>query len=614
MMGEFAYRGPDGQGAWSDDTPGIALGHRRLSIIDLAGGAQPMSALSHSSWITFNGEIYNYQSERTALEKQGTSFRTHSDTEVILALYEQYGPEAWSRLRGQFAFGLWDGKQKALWLVRDRIGEKPLAYSVYKDVVYFASEVKALLRSSFLPHALDDRALGAYFLTQHLSAPATLAKGMKRLAPGHALCATASGVTLKRYWTPKTQILLGPAQVNEAVDQFRHHFEEAVKLCLVSDVSVGTYLSGGLDSSAVTWAASTLQPEPLHSFAIFNEDGYASHPDWPHAQAAAERLRTQHHNVFFTLPKLMAQIPEFIEKTDEPFEGPTALVSMYLAKATRAHVKVVLTGNGGDELLGGYQFYYQQVYRRQRFWQWADRVLPSPLRKGLGNLLAIHPAASAIGLAHDMRRLESNRRYHDRWLQLIQPQAETTLRATLLESLAAHRVDEHANYFRRYLWDDLFIYHHHAITTMPDATGMACSLEARNPFLDYRLVEFLQGLDPQLLIRRGQPNKYLLVKAMEGRLPDPILHRSKEGFSGLRPGQITQWIRTEGRSLFRDHLLDSSLARDGFIPQKGLEALWNAFDKASTVSEATYFQIPLWSAALLELWYRRHFLNERSAA
>lgn len=258
MMKEFAYRGPDASGTYFDDSKGVALGHRRLSIIDLACGQQPMPSESEQSWLTFNGEIYNYRQERSALEQAGVRFKTQSDTEVILALFEQYGPEAWGRLRGQFAFGLWDRKTNSFFLTRDRIGEKPLAYSLHKNTLFFASEVKALLRCSTLPHQLNESTLGMYFLTQHLSAPATLAKEIYKLPPGHFMQVDAQGnAKTTRYWHPKTHVAYSANQLDEAVTQFRSLFEESVNLCLVSDVPVGTYLSGGLDSSAVSWAAST---------------------------------------------------------------------------------------------------------------------------------------------------------------------------------------------------------------------------------------------------------------------------------------------------------------------------------------------------------------------
>lgn len=611
MTTEFQYRGPDASGTHLELQGSVGMGHRRLSIIDLSGGQQPMASASGQTWITFNGEIYNYQEERKLLEREGVVFRTRSDTEVILALYERYGTAAWNRLCGQFAFGLWDGKRNELFLVRDRLGEKPLCYAEHDRVLYFASEAKALLRTSYLPRELDGSVLGIYFLLQHVPAPATLAKGIRKLPPGYFLRASSQGLNIERYWKPSTHPLT--PGLADPVTHFRAAFEKSVQRCLVSDVPVGTYLSGGLDSTAVTWAASLQQHDPLHSFAIFNRENHEQHPDWIHAQQAAEALHTTHHNVFYELPQLMKQIPEFIERTDEPFEGPTALVSLYLAKATREHVKVVLTGNGGDELLGGYESYYRHVQKAQHTWQRLDQWIPKPLRHLAGILFAFHPQARKLGLDPDLRRITTNRGYHARWLKVLQPGPLEAIEPLLLEMTRMHRTDDHGDYFRRYLWDDLFLYHHHSVTTMPDATGMACSLEARNPFLDYQLVEFLLRLDPDLLIQQ-QTNKYLLVEAMKKHIPPSILYRKKEGFSGMTLDQITHWIRGEGRPLFRDMLLDSRLARDGYVAKEGLARLWALYEGTSDRRDFVYFQIPLWCAVMLELWYRRHFLNERGVA
>jgi len=610
MIQEFRYRGPDGQGTQFDEANGLGLGHVRLSIIDPEGGQQPMSNPDRTVWVTFNGEIYNFREQRAALEQTGYPFQTHCDTEVILALYQKYGSEAWERLRGQFAIGLWDSVRKSCFLIRDRIGEKPLVYSHHEGVLYFASELKGLLRSRKLPKKLDESALGLYLLSQDVPAPFSLVKGIRKLPPGYFLTADSNGVSLKPYWKPRPSFF-APINRKTAVHDFSERFEEAVQLCTVSDVPIGTYLSGGLDSTSVTAAVKSAHSENFHSFAIFNRENYEAHPDWKYAQEAAAFIGTQHHNIFYDLSELMRQIPEFIEKTDEPFEGPTALVSLFLAKHTRQYVKVVLTGNGGDELLGGYQSYYASVLKSQTVWQYVDRILPAALRSTLGFLLGkVHPGFQRLALTPEKRRVASTFHFQRDWVNLVCRDKLSETSDKLVEALTLQHSQEIPDYFKRYLWDDLFVFHHRSITTMADATGMACSLEARNPFLDYKLVEFLLGVPADLLIRRYHENKYLLLKAMETRIPASILYRKKEGFSGMTGEQITRYIRGEGRTLFRDTLFNSALAKEGFLPQAGLARLWEQYEAAPSIQKAIYYQIPIWSTVMLELWYRRHILHE----
>jgi len=609
MTAEFRYRGPDDQGIYVDPTSGLGLGHVRLSIIDLGGGKQPMSNADQTLWIVFNGEIYNFQSERNALESSGYRFQNRSDTEVILALYDRYGPDAWERLRGQFAFGLWDSRKKTLFLVRDRIGEKPLIYGYDHNILFFASELKALLRSARTSRELDPSVLGSYFLTQHLVAPTTLIKGIYKLPPGYFLTATAEGIQLKPYWRPKTTLAMH-AQPDDIVAEFKSIFLDAVKSCTVSDVPIGTYLSGGLDSTSVTWGVTKAILQPFHTFAIFNKDDHEKHPDWEYAQEAAADLHTEHHNVFYDLPELMEQIPEYIEKTDEPFGGPWALVSYMLSKYARQYVKVVLTGNGADELLGGYQSYYRQVLKKQAAWQRIDRIprsLRSLISKSLGGM---NSHISLIGMPHGERRIASTLQFHRKWFDLICPNQGAATRRHLMEALAIHHSEDQKNYFKRYLWEDLFIYHHQAITTSSDTLGMACSLEARNPFLDYKLVEFLLGIPPDFLIRHSNQNKYLLVKAVESSIPSSILTRSKEGFSGMTAAQIVHYIRHEGRLLFRGRLHESVLAKQGFLDQNALDQLWERFETAAAIKEAVEYLIPIWAAVMLDFWYDRHILQK----
>lgn len=606
MMQCFPYRGPDGQGTYIDPLVGVGLGHVRLSIIDLAGGQQPMSNPHENMRITFNGEIYNFKEERQGLEKLGVRFRTQSDTEVILALYERFGTEAFSRLRGQFAFALWDSKHRQLFLVRDRLGEKPLVYTQVGGVLYFSSELKALLRCSAVPRAFDRSVLGMYFLTQYVPAPSTLIQGVQKLTPGSYLRVSASGSAVQSYWRPQTGWT--PTNASAVVNTFREKFDQAVRLCTVSDVPIGTYLSGGLDSTAVTAAVASARKDSFHSFAIFNQENHEQHPDWPYAQEAARHLKTQHHNVFYGIDELMGQIPELISRSDEPFEGPTMLVSYFLAKAAREKVKVVLTGNGGDELLGGYQSYYQQVQRHQSLWQWADRLIPAGIRRSLGKGKDFYSLLHRLGLSPQERRIVASLAYYREWFEWICPGQEEMTRQRLYQTLTAHAQIQFKDYFKQYLYDDLMIYHHRSITIMPDTTGMACSLEARNPFLDHELVEFIFRLPAPFLIHQAQ-NKYILAKAMEQRLPASILTRKKFGFSGMTAEQMNRWMRTSGRSLFRDDVLDSALVKNGHLPKSGFERLWTHYESISDPTAAVPFQIPIWSTGILALWYEKHIAS-----
>lgn len=612
VMNDFRYRGPDSDGIHINSEMGVGLGHVRLSIIDIGGGQQPMSNLAGDLWVTFNGEIYNYKEERAELISKGHQFRTNSDTEVILALYAQYGSEAWPRLRGQFAIGLWDAQKRKMILVRDRIGEKPLLYTHIDNTLYFASELKALMKFRAIPNDFDSSVFGMYILAQDVPAPFTLVKNVKKLPPGHYLEASSRGIIIKPFWNPVSWPENRHPSGMNLVEEFEKKFIEAVRYCTVSDVPIGTGLSGGIDSTAVTWAVKKFNPSAFHSFAIFNHDGHENHPDWRYAQEAAQYIGTQHHNVFYDLPSLMEQLPEYINNADEPINGPTALVSLCLAKFAQEHVKVLLTGNGADELLGGYQAYYQRTLKIQTAWQWLDRLCPQFIRKGVASVLGgISPKLSRVGLNPSQRRIDANLSYHKKWFDLVLPHLAQTTRDGFWQSAKTHRSTEQKNYFKRYLFEDIFIYHQNAITQLPDSTGMAVSLEARNPFLDYKLVEFLFSVSPDNLVRGSKVNKYLLVEAMKSKLPDSIRFRKKEGFSGMTGQQITNWIKNDGKLIFRDTLCDSILAKEGFLNQVSLSQLWKRYMDTSNTQESIYYQIPIWSIVTLELWYRRHFFKEK---
>jgi asparagine synthase (glutamine-hydrolysing) len=600
MAKALAHRGPDSEGFFVNDHVGLA--HRRLAIIDLSPDAtQPMSNEDGSIWIVFNGEIYNFHELRDALIRKGHIFHSRSDTEVIVHLYEDLGPEALRALRGMFALAIWDANHRQLLLARDRLGKKPLFYFAGPSSFAFASELQSLLEDPSVPRVPDLEAIRYYLTYRYVPSPYSAFQGIRKLPPAHYLLLKDGQLRLNRYWTLHyAEKSHEPEEVLS--ERLRGSLEEAVRLRMISDVPIGAFLSGGLDSSAVVALMSRLSGAPVKTFSIgFEEDAFS---ELPYARSIARRFGTDHHE-FVVKPDAVSILPLLVRHFGEPFADSTAVPQYYLSKLAREHVTVVLAGDGGDEAFGGYDRYVATLATRP-----TDRI-PSPLRNGLAGVirrLSKFPLSTPFLLrtSRFLRALSDDpQRRYARWVSHFDLQQQAALFSSAFlkqvrgidperlvldvyqQTDATHLLDATLDVdVRTYLPDDLLV--------KVDITSMANSLEVRAPFLDHPLMEMAASLPPSLKIQ-GLEKKYLLKRAMADLLPVEILNRPKQGF--IVP--IDHWFRHDLQEMAYDTLLDPrSLGRGYFRP----EVVRRLLDEH--VRGVQNFHRQLWNLLMLELWHR----------
>jgi asparagine synthase (glutamine-hydrolysing) len=608
LCARLVHRGPDEEGYYLNCN--AALAQRRLSIIDLSGGRQPLANEDGSVWVTFNGEIYNFHDLRCGLEKQGHRFATRSDTEVIVHAYEQYGVECLARFRGMFAFALWDEKAHALLLARDRVGKKPLYYAQADGQFVFASELQALVQHPGVRCELDPTAIDDYLTYGYIPSPKTPFRGVFKLPPAHYLTlrATPDGsarpdLRVTRYWqlefTPKWE--LGE---EEAAEGLREVLTEAVRLRLIADVPLGALLSGGIDSSLVVALMSRLSGRAVKTFSIgFEEEDFN---ELPYARQVARRYGTDHHEMVVR-PRALDVLPTLVRHYGEPYADSSAIPSYYVAKLTRQHVKVALNGDGGDECLAGYERYLASTLaeRYQR--------VPWVLRRGvIEPLAALAPDVLLLPrrLRQAKRLLQSAARPMAQrylgWVTYLKPeQKQDVYTPEFRESLAGH---EGAAWLRGQLeapppaggdhldvllGADVQTYLPHDLLVKMDIATMANSLEARSPFLDHRVLEFCARLPSRFKVR-GTTLKYLLKRAARDLLPPAIRKRRKVGF-GVPVGR---WMRLELRPLVEDTLLSPRARQRGYFRpaavRQMVQAHLDGHDHAG----------PVWALLWLELWHR----------
>ncbi len=593
-MGQvLAHRGPDGGGMHLAGP--LGMGMRRLSIIDLAGGDQPMPNEDGTIWVVFNGEIYNYRELTADLRARGHRFTTASDTEVLVHLYEELGERCVEPLRGMFAFAIWDAPRRRLFLARDRLGIKPLYYAATPQGLVFGSELKALLQSSWLSRRLDAPALTAYLQHGYVPDPLSILQGVAKLAPGHTLLVEAGRPAHPgRYWqaTPFFRETSGFASEEAAAEALWPRLEDAVRSHLVSDVPVGAFLSGGIDSSAVVALMVGSSNGRVKTFSVgFREDRYN---ELPHARRAAEAYGTEHHELLVE-PSDLKVLDELLSGFDEPFADSSAVPTYLVSRLARQHVKVVLSGDGGDEVFAGYERYAVD-YRRRRLGLPGDLGLGASLR----TLGAALPVGAGRNVLHNLS-LPRTRRYLDAMAvftdqalaELLEPGFRADLR---LESMAEPGLDPLSR-----LQDlDIKTYLPGDILTKVDRMSMANSLEARVPLLDHRLVEFGCGLPPELRMRRGV-TKYLLRRVLRGRVPPELLTRPKQGF-GV---PLESWFSGGIRGFFRDQLGDGRRLRDIGISGTAIPALQDLFEKTG---RRDYCE-RLWALVVLDRAVQRLFAS-----
>ena len=602
-MGEaIRHRGPDAGATWLDEQ--IGLVHRRLSILDLSdAGTQPMVSASGRHVIVFNGEIYNFQAIRQELLGQGVRFRTGTDTEVLLELYEREGADCIERLNGMFAFAIWDRQSERLFLARDRLGKKPLYYYQRDNEFAFASEIKALHPLPFIDTTLRADALKDFFFYQYVPDPKSIYQSVHKLPPGHWLELAHGRVTIKAYWdlTFASQSSTDAYQLQHAL---RQEMEEAVKRRLVSDVPLGAFLSGGVDSSAVVSLMAGASERPVTTCAIgFDSEKY---DEVQYARRVAEQFGTNHHE--FTVREQVADsLPAISRFFDEPFADPSFVPTYFVSRLARQQVTVALAGDGGDENFAGYGKYAIDA-RENQLRSFFPELLRERLFPGLGVLAGKIPhglgrrARSLLtSLAQDpATAFYQSNRFCDPavWNRIITPELK---RATEGYDPADITRDHYNNanaedHLSRILYADFKTYLPGDILVKVDRMSMANSLETRAPMLDYRFVEFAASV-PSSYKLHGKEKKYLLKKAFEGYLPHDILYRKKMGFSV----PLAQWLRHELRSLAEPVLTspESPLAR--FFRMDMVAGLWRTH-----LEGKNHYTQELWTLLTLALWQQEY--------
>lgn len=550
MADSLVHRGPDAEGFYVKNN--IALGHRRLAIIDLEGGRQPIFNEDKTVVVVYNGEIYNFQELRRELIAKGHQFKTRTDTEVIAHLYEEQGIGLVKSLRGMFAFALWDEKKQDLFLVRDRIGEKPLVYLEKDGELYFASEIKALLKIPGLSPELNNEALAHYFTYTYAPAPLTFFKGIKKLESACYLQVNASGLNIGKYWSidySKKWL----ASENEYIEKYLALLREIVGQQLISDVPLGVMLSGGIDSSTLAYQMHKNGAKEIRSFCIGFESAHRPDPEFMRARQIADKYTAQHHEIMFD-PSRINNLPLLITNYDEPLNLFPIVYADQLAAFMKQNATVVLAGNGADELFGGYTG-YNAMLKMEIFNRFAS-ILPLVGRGRLKKILRRSKVAPA------QRRAEAFRAGHQALsAQLFTPAWQKRMMDVDVGAPVAQAFEESgaADYLDGILYGDLKIYHAFGHLTLPDISGMSNSLEIRSPFLDYKLVEFAASLPREMKIRNifnTSLNKYIMKKAAERFLPKDLIYAKKMGFGYSI--DWTTWLKTRWREKV-NRLLGSSI-------------------------------------------------------
>jgi asparagine synthase (glutamine-hydrolysing) len=604
----ITHRGPDEDGFYVE-VGRVGLAMRRLKIIDLQTGAQPIANEDSTVWVTFNGEIYNYKELGRELEARGHRFRTRSDTEVIVHAYEEYGPACVERLRGMFTIALWDSTRRRLMLARDRVGVKQLFYTVVGNQLLWGSELKCLLSHPNVERRLSPAGLNHFLAYLYVPAPLTIFEGLEELEPAHRLIVENGAIRLERYWELEYRIDRDRSDA-ETIAGFRTLLDESVAMRMVADVPLGAFLSGGIDSGAVVALMSRHASGPVKTFSIGYEDGGEHFDERPFAREVAARYGTDHHE-FVVRPNLEAVIPELVRAFDQPFADSSAIPNWYLSQMTREHVTVALSGLGGDEVAAGYERYRGAVLAEQ------VRKLPPPLRKLFGALAEGLPdSRRGSHLAGRLKRFARtlDLEFDERYLALITA-FQLKERAELLapDLQAAIELDAPAALYRRALqpaaaadplhralFADLKLYLPGDLLTLTDRMSMAHALEVRVPYLDHRLLEYAATIPPRLKLK-GMERKHLLKRAVADLLPASVLDRGKMGFSV----PLTVWFRSELRSFVEDVLSQGAVRDVGVFHYPAVRRL---LDEHFALRANHDNQI--WALLTFMLWHRAYLTGE----
>jgi len=624
MAKTLVHRGPDDSGAWSDPDAGIALGHRRLSIIDVSkAGHQPMLSADGRFVITYNGEVYNFQELRQELGKKSHRFNGHSDTEVMLAAIVQWGVEdSVKKFNGMFAFAVWDRRDRLLWLIRDRIGEKPLYYGVQNGTLFFASELKAIRAHPDFKPTINRDALASFLRFSYVPAPHCIYKGIKKLLPGHFLCLKSpfDPPESQPYWSLGNMIQIGsdkPFNGSEdgAVDELEMRLKETVKSRMVSDVPLGAFLSGGIDSSTIVALMQSQSERSVNTFTIgFQEDEFN---EAVYAKKIANHLGTNHTELYVSPQEALDVIPKLPEMYDEPFADSSQIPTHLISKLARQHVTVALSGDGGDELFAGYNRYLIA----KRLWKVAGRI-PNVLKNRAADLLAgispesverfygkiegilpqkikvSLPTEKFYKLARVLRATSTPQAVYKRIVSIIHSPEEILADGSELPNLldAVFPWEEIDNSVMTMVYLDLMTYHPDDILQKVDRASMNVSLETRVPYLDYKLVEFIMSLPLKMKIRNGS-SKWVLRQVLYKHVPRQLVDRPKMGFAV----PVGDWIKGSLREWSEHMLGNERIEEEGYFNAQEIDEMWQGH--LSGRYNRTH---ELWNILMFQSWLEKY--------
>ena len=598
----ITHRGPDGYGVFVE--PGVALGHRRLSIVDVVHGTQPMASEDGSLQLIYNGEVFNHPSLMAQLQADGVQYRTHCDTETVLHIFERRGEAAPEELRGMFAYAVWDRRTRTLTLARDRFGVKPLYYALLDDgTLVFGSEMKAILASGMVRASLRENALPDYLANHATTGEGTLLAGIKRLLPGHTLVWRNGEIRTRRYWDLRFEAEAEETRPDaELIEEYRDRLKEAVRLRLMADVPLGAFLSGGIDSATITALMSQLVDEPIKTFSVGFAEREAN--ELAYARIVAKAFKTDHHEVLVTPEQFFGALPTLVWHEDEPIAHPSSVALNFVSRLAAERVKVVLTGEGSDETLAGYGRYRKTILN-MRLGGAYQAATPAPIRSLVRHGLEALPASRTRQRAlrtFFARPATLEALYLDNFAVFSREEQRSLIADDVRRRLAT--LDPYATatelmagsdaktLLDRLLYVDTKTYLHELLMKQ-DQMSMAASIESRVPFLDHPLVEFTARL-PERLKLRGGTTKYILREAMRDVLPSEILTRGKMGF----PVPIGAWLRGPYRKIVDELVLSPRALERGLLDPAAIRGIVARHQAGEDHSER------LWSLVNLEIWHR----------
>ena len=607
MRDVITHRGPDEEGLFIDQN--VGLGHRRLSIVDVASGHQPMTNEDSSLHITYNGEIYNHADYRESLEANGHVYATYCDTETILHLYEEHGSACVDYLRGMFAFAIWDQHKRELFIARDRLGVKPLYYVHTDDgSLYFGSEIKTLLEARAVKPEINYAVLSDYLANHAPSGEETLFRGVKRLLPGHVMTWRDGELTIRRYW----DVDFTKEDVRDDqtyIEQWSELFRESVRLRLMADVPLGMFLSGGIDSSAIAAVMSGMVSEPIKTFSVAFAEREANELEY--ARLVAEAYKTNHHEIVVSPEQFFSALPRLVWHEDEPLAHPSSVALYFVSHLASQHVKVVLTGEGSDEMLAGYGRYRRTIWNLalgQRYKQFTPSIARDTIRKQIERMMPGGRLRQKLMRTFLVLSPELESIYFDNFAVFPAPMQQHMFTRETMDRVRG--VDPYVELRRLLertedlslldglLYADIKTYLHELLMKQ-DQMSMATSIESRVPFLDHKLVEFTAKM-PDTMKLRGGTTKYVLRESMKGVLPEKILSRSKMGF----PVPIGSWFRGPYKSVIDEYVLSERAMSRGIFEPEFVRKIVSLHQSGEDHSER------LWSLVNFEMWLRRFFDTE----